>query len=338
MTRPLDGIDSGDGPTSRSHTTGVAAPVSWRKRWSGSLALHDVIALTYLTVVGLMVTLSPSGSTRDACLLRIVTSAAVVFTASVVARGCRELPSNFRRYAYRLALSWVVIESYLMLRDLLPLVRPDTVDAALLALDRAIFGFEPALWLERFNQRPIIEWFSFFYFSYFWINAAYLLVVLWVLKAGRITSEYAIGSLLVMCIGQLGYCAVPGYGPIRYLADQYQGPLDGGFFWGCVWSTVQSASAMKDIFPSLHTAMPTWLTLFAFTQARRDRRWRWPAIVTGFFSFNIIVSTMLLRWHYAVDVVAGLSLAFAVGLATPRLARWEASRRKQRQLAGVWEI
>jgi membrane-associated phospholipid phosphatase len=141
-----------------------------------------------------------------------------------------------------------------------------------------------------------------------------------------------------MCVGQLGYCAVPGYGPIRYLADQYQGPIDGGFFWGCVWSTVQAGSAMKDIFPSLHTAMPTWLTLFALTQARRDPRWRWPALLTGFFAVNIIVSTMLLRWHYAVDVMAGLALAFAVAAVAPRLARWEEDWRRQRRFAGVWDM
>lgn len=50
----------------------------------------------------------------------------------------------------------------------------------------------------------------------------------------------------------------------------------------------------------------------------------------------IIVSTMLLRWHYAVDVVAGLSLASAAGWLAPRLEAWEERRRAQWGFAAPW--
>jgi hypothetical protein len=110
-----------------------------------------------------------------------------------------------------------------MLRNVLPLLRPDAVDDNLLALDIRIFGFEPALWLERWNRPTIVEWFAFFYFSYFFICAAYLLVVVWASKLGRATGEFAMGTLIVFCFGELGYIAVPAYGPIRHLASSYAG-------------------------------------------------------------------------------------------------------------------
>jgi hypothetical protein len=231
-----------------------------------------------------------------------------------------------------------VIENYLVLRRILPLVRPDDVDAWLLEVDLVLFGVEPALWLERFNERPIVEWFAFFYFSYFWICLAYMVVGLWLLRSRRAASEYAMGTVLVFGVGQLGYMAVPGHGPVTFLADRFQGPIDGGFFWSCVTATVTAGSAMKDIFPSLHTAVPVWLTLFAWRLGHVHRAFRLAAIVTGFFAANIVASTMLLRWHYAVDVLAGLALAFATAGLAPALVRWEAAFRERHRLRGAWDF
>ncbi len=308
------------------------------RRWLGGWAFHDLMALSYFLIIFVLAWLSPQGAGRNTCFQHIVLTAGLVIGACVLGRVATSIPRRIRAQIYRLAWFCVVIESYLMLRDVLPQVRSDSVDDTLLAMDMALLGFEPALWLERFNQRPIIEWFSFFYFSYFWLNAVYLCTLLWVVKPGRHTTEYAIGSLMVMYVGQLGYMAVPGYGPIRYLDHLYSGPLDGGLFWGLVWSTVEAAGAVKDIFPSLHTAIPTWMSLFAITQARRDRRWRWVAILTSFFTANIVVSTMLLRWHYVVDVIAGLVLAASAAYLAPRIARREAAWRSRHGFPMPWEM
>jgi len=141
---------------------------------------------------------------------------------------------------------------------------------------------------------------------------------------------------LVLSVGQLGYAAVPGYGPIHYLEGLFHGDVAGGFFWSCVWDTVQAGGALKDIFPSLHTAVPLWLTLFARRQAGHDPRWRWPARITGFFTANIIISTMLLRWHYGIDVVAGVVLAVVASFAAPRVAALEEAWRRTLGHEGPW--
>jgi membrane-associated phospholipid phosphatase len=257
-------------------------------------------------------------------------------TACFIARGLGRLPVVVRASIYRASIVGVLVSSYLTLRDFLQLVRQDALDDVLVRADLALFGVEPALWLERFNRRPIVEWFSFFYFSYFAICGLYMLVVVWLTRPARRTTEFALGTLIVFGLGQLGYTAVPGYGPIKYLATQFHGGIDGGFFWGCVWGTVQAGGAMKDIFPSLHTATPLWFALFALHQARSDRRWLWPAGITAFFSANIIFSTMLLRWHYGVDVLAGLTLAIGASVLAPRLAALEEVWRRSAGLDGPW--
>lgn len=293
--------------------------------------LHNMIAIGYLIVMrGMLYFAAPNADVAAridltlALLLGVCAISAVptdVWRRHVSGTWWRRWPGHI----YRAMFVVVLAQSYLMLRDLLPLLNPGTLDAELLAIDEALFGVTPALWLERFNTRPIIEWFSAFYFSYFLICATFIFGVLWFVRDLKVTRVFAIGGATAFFFGQLIYVAVPGFGPVKYLDHAFTSPLDGGFFWGLVDVTVQQGGAMKDIFPSLHTALPTYLTLFAFYAAKHDPRWKIPSRIVAFFTFNIIISTMLLRWHYAIDVVAGLCLAFgamAVALwAAPREAR-----------------
>lgn len=299
-------------------------------------AVQDVILIVYLMIVSALLLRSGSGPAQVLHARQGLVGVMAMGVGCLFARGAVGIAPAIRLSVYRILVVGMVVVNYLSLRDLLPVVRSDTVDAELLRIDLYLFGVEPALWLERFNTRPIVEWFSFFYFSYFWLCFAYMVVGVWLLRNGRRTAEFMVGTALVYCIGQLGYMSVPGYGPVVALRDQFQAPLDGGFFWGCVTHVVDAGGAMKDIFPSLHTAAPVWFTLFAWRAATEDRRFRWPAIVTGFFALNIIVSTMLLRWHYAIDVVAGLALATLAASLAPRLVRWEESLRRGAGARSAW--
>jgi membrane-associated phospholipid phosphatase len=103
-----------------------------------------------------------------------------------------------------------------------------------------------------------------------------------------------------------------------------------------VQATVADVGAQKDIFPSLHTAVPTMLTLFAF-RYRRDSwplRWSWPLV--GFAASQIIGATMFLRWHYLIDICAGISLAALAVWFSDRAVRWDDARRERLGLAPAW--
>jgi membrane-associated phospholipid phosphatase len=317
-------------------TVAVKAPSS--PAFARLLSLQDIVMLAYLPIVWVLVWRSTPGPAQDWCARRVYWCIAVSLLACWAARGVSGLPYAVRWVVYRVSLVGVLLENYLMLRELLPLVRPDSIDEALYQLDLRLFGVEPALWLERLNHKPIVEYFAFFYFSYFFICVAYMVTVILIARGGAQTSEFATGTLMVFCLGQIGYMAVPAFGPVRHLAPLFHGDIQGGFFWGCVSATVQAGSAMKDVFPSLHTAVPTWFTFFALHRSKFDRRWRWPARVTGFFAANIIFSTMFLRWHYAIDIVAGVALAASAGLLAPRLQRWEAAWREAHGLMPVWSF
>lgn len=260
----------------------------------------------------------------------------VLAAAALTGRCVPQIPRWVRLNFYRVVVVGSIVWGYLMLRDILPVVRTDSVDAALAAIDERVFGGQPVLWLEALNRRPIVEWMSFFYFNYYTLHVVHIVGAVWVARSTRIAGEFGIGTAIVYCGGHLGYMAVPAYGPVVFFEDRFHAPLDGALFWGWVSSSVQAGGALKDVFPSLHTGGTMFLALFALRQATLDRRWRIPAAVTAFFTANVVVSTLVLRWHYAVDVMAGIALAAGALYAASRVVPWEDARRRRLGLPPVW--
>ena len=102
-----------------------------------------------------------------------------------------------------------------------------------------------------------------------------------------------------------------------------------------VMGTVSSAGAQMDIFPSLHTAAPVFFTLFSYRY--RDLlpfRFTWP--ILAFFSVNIIIATMFLRWHWVIDIVAGVLHATAALSLARVFTKRELARRSAAQLTASW--
>ena len=135
------------------------------------------------------------------------------------------------------------------------------------------------------------------------------------------------GIFIVFCTCHLVYMLVPGWGPYHHLAGQFHHELRGGMFWGLVKEAVDVGGAQKDIFPSLHTAAPTFFALFSFRY--RDRapfKYTWIPMV--FAATQIICATMFLRWHYLIDIFAGLTLATTALLVSGRVMAWEKKRRE----------
>lgn len=308
-------------------------------RLLGRFATHDLILFGHLLTMGVLVAMVfPAPGSHDVAR-RILSATALLIGACFIGRDPR-LPSMLRSGFYRVAMVATVLSSYLMLRWTLPLVAPQSYDAALSKIDVAVFGVEPTLWLEPRMSPAIVEYLAFFYFSYFVILGVYALVALGPGSSTETSAEFAIGTAVVYGIGQLGYALVPGYGPTSFLASQYAGPLEGGFFWQAVLSTVSAGGAMKDIFPSLHTAGPVWYALFAWHRAKRTGALSWKLLagVTTFFAMNIVVSTVALRWHYVIDLAAGLALAGSASWLSKRVVGWEKQLRDRASLRSAWDF
>jgi len=202
-------------------------------------------------------------------------------------------------------------------------------------LDLNLFGFEPSLWFDAHISPFASEWFAFFYFCYFFLLLAHSVPVVFFSKNQQLIGEFSIGILVLYCTGQVLYSLVPGYGPVRALAGEFKSTFPHGLWVDSVMVTVASGGAQKDIFPSLHTAMPVFLTLFSFRHRRiLPFNYTWPVI--AFFATNIVVATLYLRWHWLVDVVAGLVLAWLGWWLGVTLTQAESERRARHGLSDCW--
>lgn len=305
---------------------------AWTSRFVKSLASHDFVIATYFTLV-ILALIFGDGPGRPHSIAMVATDLALFMIGLVLTRGeviKKTTPAGefLNGFLYRMTLFAAIFLSYFQLRSVLAAVTVRTADASIYAFDKAVFGFEPSVAWDRFVTPQTTEWFAFFYFGYFAILAIHVLPFVFAVNNERLISQFAIGIFTVFCVAHSLYMAVPGYGPYRFLAGDFHHELTGGTFWGLVRETVDAAGAQKDIFPSLHTAAPTFFAIFSFRH--RDKlpfKYTWPLV--AFCAIQIIGATMFLRWHYLVDICAGLTLATFANLLGAYLTPWEIARRKR---------
>jgi membrane-associated phospholipid phosphatase len=300
-----------------------------------AFAPHDWLVFVYLLVLNLALLPRIGSPSYASSAVRMGLLLGFFLLVVVAVRSGHLRDGLFAPLLYRIALQGTVQTSYFFFAAFLPLVNPRSYDSTLHTLDIQLFGFEPCLALEPYIDGFTSEWFAFFYFCYFLILALHTIPILLFVEYERLLGEFAMGMLILFCMGHIFYMIVPGFGPVRALSHQFTLGFPHGFWVDTVMETVKSGGAQKDIFPSLHTAAPTFITLFSFRNRRHlPYRFSWP--IVGFFAANIIVATLFLRWHWLIDVVAGLALAVLAWWLSVVLTRHELDRRLRHNLGRVW--
>lgn len=307
----------------------------WWQRTLRETAIHDFAVFGYLLILNGAVLGTGASDERGSCLVRTTGLLCTFLLSIVLVRGRLLRRSWVAALVYRLGIYGTVQVSYFFLKHILPLVNRTTVDQKLYALDLSLFKFEPAMAWDRYVSPASTEWFSFFYFGYFLLMAVHVVPLLFFGRRKQIVGEFTFAMLVLFSIGHTLYMVVPGYGPYRAMAEQFQHSFPNGPWHELVMNAVHSGGAQMDIFPSLHTGAPTLLALFSYRNRKAlPFRYTWP-IVT-FCTANIIVATMFLRWHYLIDVVVGFCLAVASVLISRPVVRWELARRKREGLGDLW--
>ena len=125
---------------------------------------------------------------------------------------------------------------------------------------------------------------------------------------------YVFGMLLVFYVSYAGYFLVPAIGPRFTIA--HDGPLPRGAIARTIDETLDRLETnRRNCFPSGHTMV----TIAVLVEAgRRSRK-----TFLGFFPFalGLVLATVAGRYHYVVDVVAGIVLAVVVDVASRAVVR-----------------
>ena len=133
-------------------------------------------------------------------------------------------------------------------------------------------------------------------------------------RDGRVRELFLLSITLLYAIGFLGYLFFPAQGPIVHLADQVASPINGGFFHTLVTTSVNQAGGPHGAFPSIHVGATALVCLFDFRHGCRTRAWMYVPLV-----LLITLATVLLRYHYVIDLVAGFAIAVLALFVAERL-------------------
>jgi hypothetical protein len=182
-----------------------------------------------------------------------------------------------------------------------PLLGHPKVDALLLGWDRALVGETPALawesWLRPWAEDLAMAGYLFFFY-YLIAGPGFYCV-----RNLRLFRQCIVGLFTMYGLAFTGYTVFPAGGPWRWMT--FATPLHGPLVLDWTLTTVNAGSNAVDVFPSVHLAATLYLLLFDWQHERR-RFWSYllPCVVLWW-------ATLYLRFHYFVDLLAGVVVALA---------------------------
>ncbi len=188
-------------------------------------------------------------------------------------------------------------------------------DTFLRRLDLALLGGHPSIWLQRIHHplaTEVLQWvYSSFYFIPLLIAAALFR------QRRRPESDYFVFlTCFGFCLSYLGYFLVPAVSPQFGLHGAYAFPLQGVWLFPDIVACQTSLEAIhRDCFPSGHTMMTVVFLHFAAAHTKKLFLFLLP------LGTALVFSTLYLRYHYGVDLLAGTVFFLFVAWSAPVVYR-----------------
>ena len=268
------------------------------------MRLRPLEALNLLTLALLSaLTLWLDGRIPDAgaILTRYALMAGAVALVVVAVRREDRLPPvlQFVVNFYPMAFIPILYES---LGPLIPAARPIASDRMLIAADRALFGTDPTVYLQRFIHPFLTDLFFVAYVAYYFIAIA-LGVVFWT-RDRAVARRFIFTLAFAYALSYAGYFVVPALGPRVALAASHTVPLETTAVSRAISATLDELEQTKfDVFPSGHTMIAVIVLIVAFERARDTFWWFLPVAIC------LVISTVYCRFHYVVDIIGGTLVA-----------------------------
>lgn len=266
------------------------------------LALRPADALNIVFLVFLsVVTLLFHEKVRGAGLLLLIYSGLLMVQFLLIAR--KEKTGLFRM-GYDLLFPVVsILVVYDSLEAIVHYINPRDVDPLLIRLDYMLLGCYPTVALERIMMPLLTDILQLAYTSYYFLPVALGIAL------KRSGDDHAFDRslfLIMFCfyLSYLGYMLMPALGP-RYTMNHLQdADLRGLLVTAPLQGLLNGMEGIKrDAFPSGHTGITLTVLYLAFRYEKRLFNVFLPVVSA------LIFATVYCRYHYVVDVIAGVLLA-----------------------------
>jgi len=210
---------------------------------------------------------------------------------------------RFMHWAYHLIFPTIsILAIFDSLEYIVHAVNPQDIDPVLIHIDYVIFGGHPTVMLEKIMQPLLTDLLQVAYTSYYLLPFTLGIVLL--AKQREQEFDHAL-FMIMLCfyLSYAGYLLFPAIGPRFTLTHLQHGELRGFILTAPIQELLNRLEGIKrDAFPSGHTGIALIVLFLAF---KFERKLFW--IFLPFVS-ALIFSTVYLRYHYVVDVLAGIGL------------------------------
>ena len=275
----------------------------------------DLLTLFFLALVFCLAIFSAPVNPSWTGLTATYAVLACAILASAVYRT-RVGPTKMGFYLSIISTVITVLLIFNSLGSLIAGIHTTTFDSFLIAVDLAIFGVHPTVWMERLISPTLSSLLQFAYISYYFIPVSLGVVLIARGRFGKF-EEVLFGILLCFYLSYVGYLLVPAIGPRFTLSHLQTGDLQVSPFIKSIQDTLNSLEKNKtDAFPSGHTAVSLMGLYYAWKVRETKLFAVLVPVVTG-----LIISTVYLRYHYVIDVIAGIALTCLTIAVAPGLRR-----------------
>ncbi len=227
----------------------------------------------------------------------------------------------------RVYIAPLVLFIYSQVHEYVPIINPRDFDWLLIQWDRALFGCDPTKLFADMYHPALTEFLQFSYITYFFMPLIH--GIEWhVRRDDEKFTSFANTIIFSFYISYLLYFALPAIGPrftlhsFASLSEEIPGLWLTEFFryavntgGGIVAGASPIATVHRDCMPSGHTMMTVANIIFAF---KFKSKFRWVFVL---FGASLIFSTVYLRYHYVVDLIAGAAIAVLAVWLEPKIAR-----------------
>jgi len=180
---------------------------------------------------------------------------------------------------------------------------PNWFDPWINKVELKIFGDYPTVWMQKIVSVPLSEYMMMSYFSYYFLMPV-LGGLLYFKNRVKEFDQLLLACAVAFYISYLGFLFMPVEGPRHAIPDLHNVELVGILFAPMAQYVVNVAGLHGGCMPSSHVAVALVVMIFAI-RYEKVLAWIFTPLILSLF-----MATVYGRFHYILDVVAGILVGF----------------------------